>query len=67
MNNIKLVLSRMLNLPRAAASEAGQTLAEYGLMLSLVALGVTAISVVFFSSAVAGTFESVTACFGGSC
>ena len=71
MVNIDLVLSRILNAPRRAAHEvaheAGQTLAEYSLLLTLVAVGVVVISVVFFTSAVAGTFDSVTACFGGSC
>ncbi len=75
MSHIELVLRRILNAARAAAHdaaheaahEAGQTLAEYSLILTLVAVGVVVISAVFFSSAVAGTFDSVTACFGGSC
>ncbi len=67
MISIDRVLWRILNAPRFATNEAGQTLAEYSLILTLVAVGVVAISAVFFSSAVAGTFESVTACFGGAC
>ncbi len=75
MISIDFVLKHILVVPRAAARaaapvaahERGQTLAEYSLILTVVAVGVVAISVMFFSSAVAGTFDSVTACFGGSC
>lgn len=71
MNNIDLVLKYILSAPRAAARaaahEAGQTLAEYSLVLTIVGVGVVVAAAVFFSSAVAGTFDSVTACFGGSC
>ncbi len=71
MNQIELVLKRVLNAPRGAvhgaAHEAGQTLAEYSLILTLVAVGVVAISVVFFTTALAGAYDSVTACLGGSC
>ncbi len=71
MISIDFVLKHILSVPRAAARaaahERGQTLAEYSLIVTVVAVGVVAISVMFFSSAVAGTFDSVTACFGGSC
>ena len=67
MNHIELVLSRILNAARDAANEAGQTLAEYSLILTLVAVGVTVISILFFSAALAGAFDSVTACLGNAC
>ena len=53
--------------PGELLKERGQTLAEYSLIVAVVAVGVVAMSAMFFSSAVAGTFDSVTACFGGSC
>ena len=68
---INLVLSRMLNARRAvahqAANEAGQTLAEYSLIVTVVAVGVVVISVVFFTTALAGAYDSVTACISGGC
>ena len=71
MTNIKLVLSRILNAPRAlahaAADEAGQTLAEYSLLVTVIAVAVVAISVVFFTTALAGAYDSVTACLSGGC
>ena len=67
MNSIEFILQRIANASRIMAKESGQTLAEYSLILTLVAVGVVTISVVFFSSTVAGTFDSVTACFNGAC
>ena len=71
MTNIKLVLSRILDAPRALANatadEAGQTLAEYSLIVTVVAVGVVVISVVFFTAALAGAYDSVTACISGGC
>ena len=48
-------------------SEAGQTLAEYGLIVTIVAVGVTVAALFFLRTAVAGAFYDVTACFAGSC
>lgn len=67
MTNIKLFLSRMLYARRWAANEAGQTLAEYSLIVTVVAVGVVVISVVFFTAALAGAYDSVTACISGGC
>ena len=64
---IDLVLSGMVNARRRAANEAGQTLAEYSLIVTLVAVAVVAITVVFFTTALAGAYDSVTACISGGC
>ena len=61
------VLARMRQARTGLRSEAGQTLAEYGLIVTLVAVGVTVAALFFFATAVAGAFDGVTACFGGSC
>ena len=44
--------------------EAGQTLAEYGLLLALLAVGVVAAMVVL-GGALAEAFQAVTDCFAG--
>ena len=49
------------------AGTSGQTLAEYGLIVTLVALGVTLAALIVFRTALSGTFNMVTACFDGSC
>ena len=61
------ILVRMGEARDRLRSEAGQTLAEYGLIVTLVAVGVTVAALFFFATAVAGAFDGVTACFGGSC
>ena len=52
---------------RVIRNEGGQTLAEYSILLTLVAVGVTVLAVVFFSTALAGMYDSITACFDGAC
>ena len=71
MNYMALALLHLiarLREPRARLShETGQTLAEYGLVITLVAIGVTVAALLFFSTALAGAFDSATACFTGAC
>lgn len=52
---------------RRLAGDGGQTLAEYGLLLTLVSVAVVVGAVVAFRGALAGAFEGVTACLSGSC
>ena len=61
------ILARMREARAALGNEAGQTLAEYGMIVTIVAVGVTVAALFFFATAVAGAFDGVTACFGGSC
>ena len=61
------VLARMRQARAGLGNEAGQTLAEYSLIVTLVAVGVTVAALMFFSTAVAGAFDAVTVCFAGSC
>lgn len=49
------------------AGDGGQTLAEYGLLLTLVSVAVVVGAVVAFRGALAGAFDGVTACLSGSC
>ena len=61
------VLARMREARDGLRSEAGQTLAEYGLIVTIVAVGVTVAALFLFATAVTGAFDSVTSCFVGSC
>ena len=61
------VLARMREARTGLRYESGQTLAEYSLIVTLVAVGVTVAALMFFRTAVAGAFDGVVACFGGSC
>lgn len=45
--------------------ERGQTLAEYGLLLTLVGVGVIAPTVIIMRTALAGAFTSATNCLLG--
>ena len=65
--SIERVLLRFVEPLRTFRSEGGQTLAEYSIILTLVAVGVVTLAVVFFSTALAGMYDGITACFDGGC
>ena len=71
MNYIVLALlnsiARMQRTHARLHNETGQTLAEYGLVITLVGIGVTVTALMVFSTALFGAFESATACFAGAC
>ena len=50
-----------------ASDEEGQTLAEYGLIMAVIAVAVIAASAVVFRGAIITAFNSATKCLGGSC
>ena len=45
----------------------GQTLAEYGLIVTVVAVAVTVLALVALRTQVAGAFSAATGCFDGAC
>jgi Flp pilus assembly pilin Flp len=47
--------------------EEGQTLAEYGLIMAVIAVAVVVVAVVAFRTAIIGAFTSATNCLDGSC
>lgn len=51
----------------ALRSERGQTLAEYSLITTIVAVGVTVLGLVVFRNQLAGAFAAVAGCLGGDC
>ena len=51
----------------AIQSQRGQTLAEYGLILALIAVGVVLPTVLIFRDALSGSFDAVTTCLVEGC
>ena len=51
----------------ATRDEDGQTLAEYGLIMAVIAVAVIASAAIAFRTAIVGAFNSATACLSGSC
>ncbi len=47
--------------------EDGQTLAEYGLIMAVIAVSVVVLAVVAFRGAIVTAFTSATDCLDGSC
>ncbi len=47
--------------------EEGQTLAEYGLILAVVAVSIIVLAAVAFRGAIVTAFNSATTCLSGSC
>lgn len=49
------------------ASDHGQTMAEYSLILTLIAVGAVLAALIVFGAALADAFSAVAACLDGSC
>lgn len=47
--------------------EEGQTLAEYGLIMAVIAIAVVVAAVVAFRGAIVSAFNGATTCLSGSC
>ncbi len=47
--------------------EEGQTLAEYGLIMSVIAVAVIVSAGLLFKTAIVGAFNKATTCLSGSC
>jgi len=63
---IRAVLA-LHNLQSRLQDEEGQTLAEYGLIMAVIAIAVVVAAVVAFRGAIVGAFNSATGCLSGSC
>ena len=49
------------------SDEKGQTLAEYGLIMAVIAVAVVITAVTLFRGAIIGAFNSATNCLDGTC
>ena len=71
MQLVNDALLRMLagwhNLKARAQDEEGQTLAEYGLIMAVIAVSVVVLAVVAFRGAIVTAFNNAVACLDGSC
>jgi len=61
------VLVALQGIESKTRDEDGQTLAEYGLIMALIAVSVVVLAVVAFRTAIIGAFDNATSCLGGSC
>ena len=52
---------------RQAEDESDQTLAEYSLIITIIAVGVVVLSMVVFRDSIAAAFNSTLPCLTGSC
>jgi Flp pilus assembly pilin Flp len=61
------VLTGWQGLQARLSDEEGQTLAEYGLIMAVIAVAVVITAVVLFRTAIITAFNSATNCLDGSC
>jgi Flp pilus assembly pilin Flp len=61
------VLTGWQGLQARMSDEEGQTLAEYGLIMAVIAVATVVTAVVVFRDAIVGAFNSATDCLDGSC
>ncbi|MCH8813612.1 MAG: Flp family type IVb pilin [Chloroflexi bacterium] len=55
------------NLEASMKDEEGQTLAEYGLIMAVISIGVVVAAVIAFREAIIGAFDGAVDCLDGSC
>lgn len=68
LKNLALrLLVSLHNIEHKAADEEGQTLAEYGLIMAVIAVAVIAAAAVAFRGGIIAAFNSATNCLSGSC
>ena len=71
MQLINETLLRMLtgwhSLQARASEEEGQTLAEYGLIMAVIAVSVVVLAVIAFREAIVTAFNNAVGCLDGSC
>ena len=60
-------LTGFQNLQTRMKDEDGQTLAEYGLIMAVIAVAVVVIAVTVFRNAIVTAFNSAVDCLDGSC
>ena len=61
------VLVALQGIESKVKDEEGQTLAEYGLIMAVIAVAVVVVAVVAFRTAIIAAFTSATNCLDGSC
>jgi len=60
-------LIALQNIEARFRDEEGQTLAEYGLIMAVIAIAVVVAAVVAFRGAIVSAFNGATQCLSGSC
>ena len=61
------VLIGLQSIVSDARDEEGQTLAEYSLIISVIAVGAVLVGMLVFRQALADAFDSASRCLNGSC
>jgi Flp pilus assembly pilin Flp len=61
------VLTGWQGLQARMTDEDGQTLAEYGLIMAVIAVATVVVAVVVFRDAIVSAFNAATNCLDGSC
>jgi Flp pilus assembly pilin Flp len=61
------VLAGWHGLQARTKDESGQTLAEYGLIMAVIAVAVVVAAVIAFRDNIVAAFENATDCLDGSC
>ena len=61
------ILVALQSIESRVTDDEGQTLAEYGLIMAVIAIAVVVAAVVAFRGAIVTAFNSATQCLSGSC
>jgi Flp pilus assembly pilin Flp len=68
LNNLLLrTLAAVQTRTHRFRDDSGQTLAEYGLIITVISVGLVLLAMMVFRGALAGAYNAATACLDGSC
>jgi Flp pilus assembly pilin Flp len=67
MERIRRTLAGWREWWQTASNQAGQTLAEYSIIVTIIAVGTVVLALMVFRESLAGAFNAVLDCLDGTC
>ncbi len=67
MRFVNEAILRLMTWVQEVRREEGQTLAEYGLIMAVIAIAIVVLALIAFRGAIVSAFQGATTCLTGNC
>ncbi len=67
MRFVNEAILRLMTWVQEVRREEGQTLAEYGLIMAVIAVAIVVLALIAFRGAIVSAFNGATSCLSGNC
>ncbi len=67
MRFVNEAILRLMTWVQEVRREEGQTLAEYGLIMAVIAVAIVVLALIAFRGAIVSAFDGATSCLSGNC